>query len=92
MSKPNDSILSLPRQSCDPPNLRDEADRSLRTKEAGRFLGYSHKTLNNWRVLGCGPRFAKCPGKNGAVRYRLGDLVEWRNALLRSSTSNDMGV
>jgi predicted DNA-binding transcriptional regulator AlpA len=65
----------------------DTSNRSMTGKEAARFLGLSHKTLNNWRVQGIGPRFVKAPGANGSVRYPLSELVAWRDAHLKSSTS-----
>lgn len=43
----------------------------LTTKEAARFLGLSHRTLEDWRQRGGGPPFIKW-GK--LVRYRLVDL------------------
>lgn len=69
----------------------EAANRSLQGKEAARFLGLSHKTLNNWRVQGVGPRFVKASGANGSVRYPLSELVAWRDAHLKSSTSQGEG-
>ena len=66
-------------------------NRCLHGKEAARFLGLSHKTLNNWRVQGVGPRFVKAQGANGSVRYPLSELVAWRDAHLKSSTSQREG-
>jgi hypothetical protein len=57
-------------------------------KEAARILGLSHKTLNNWRVQGLGPRFLKYGQRGGAVRYLVADLHAWRAAQARSSTSS----
>lgn len=70
---------------------KETDNRSLHGKEAARFLGLSHKTLNNWRVQGIGPRFVKAPGANGSVRYPLSELVAWRDAHLKSSTSQGEG-
>ncbi len=46
----------------------------LRSKEAGKYLGLSHKTLDKWRVSGRGPQFHKIGGK---IRYVLDDLEEF---------------
>ena len=34
-------------------------DRLLDEREADKFLGFSPRSLQNWRVRGRGPRFAK---------------------------------
>ena len=39
--------------------------------EAGRYLGRSVRTLEQWRYLGEGPTYIKC---GRAVRYSLRDL------------------
>ncbi|MGL5362138.1 MAG: helix-turn-helix transcriptional regulator [Bosea sp. (in: a-proteobacteria)] len=72
-------------------SLSQTADRSFHGKEAARFLGLSHKTLNNWRVQGIGPRFVKAHGARGSVRYPLSELIAWRDAHLKSSTSQGEG-
>jgi len=46
------------------------------TKEAARLLGVSHRTLEDWRQTGCGPRFQKW-GRQ--VRYLRSDLIEFLN-------------
>ena len=47
----------------------------LSTKEAGRYLGFSHKTLEAWRTTGTGPEYVKL--QNGHVRYSRSQLEEW---------------
>ncbi|MAN72937.1 MAG: hypothetical protein CME84_02445 [Henriciella sp.] len=47
------------------------------TKQAARFLGISHRTLENWRQQGIGPDFVRLPPK--LVRYRKEDLLAWMN-------------
>ncbi|WP_370867716.1 helix-turn-helix domain-containing protein [Brevundimonas sp.] len=51
----------------------DPQDRQLvmTTKEAGRFLRLSHRTLEDWRLTGQGPPFRKW---GRLVRYHVGDL------------------
>ncbi len=43
----------------------------MTTKEAGRFLKLSHRTLEDWRLKGQGPRFRKW---GRIVRYHTADL------------------
>jgi len=43
----------------------------MTTKEAGRFLRLSHRTLEDWRISGQGPVFSKW---GRLVRYRVSDL------------------
>jgi predicted DNA-binding transcriptional regulator AlpA len=51
---------------------------ALTEKQAAEFLGYSRSSLNQWRVLGKGPKFIKY--KSRSVRYRKCDLIEWRDS------------
>jgi excisionase family DNA binding protein len=46
------------------------------TKEAARLLGISHRTLEEWRARGIGPRFFKM---GRMVRYRLAELNRFVN-------------
>jgi predicted DNA-binding transcriptional regulator AlpA len=50
-------------------------DRSLNTREAAAFLGYSPLTLRQWRHLGEGPPHL---GAGRRVRYLQSDLDRWR--------------
>ena len=59
----------------------------LTEKEAVRILGFSHRTLQAWRVSGGGPKFIKVSSR--CVRYRLADLRAWVEARVRRSTSDD---
>ena len=43
----------------------------------------SHRTLERWRWTGEGPRFVKLGGR---VVYRLLDIEEYEQAMIRSST------
>ena len=47
----------------------------LDTKQAARLMGFSHKTLENWRSKGQGPRYYQLPNKR--IRYIREDLFEW---------------
>jgi len=46
------------------------------TKEAARLLGVSHRTLEDWRNRGGGPRFIHL---GRLVRYRAADLERFVN-------------
>jgi hypothetical protein len=59
--------------------------------QAAKVLGITCKTLTNWRSLGIGPQFIQYDGRNGAVRYRLADLVAWQEARRRNGPSGDSG-
>jgi predicted DNA-binding transcriptional regulator AlpA len=52
-------------------------ERALTTREVGKILGVSEITLSQWRARGKGPRFFRA---SRLVRYRLADVVAWRNA------------
>ena len=58
----------------------------LRTREAAAYLGLSKPTLERFRTLGGGPKFAKL---GAAVRYRKADLDEWLESRLVRSTSEE---
>ena len=47
----------------------------LTTKQAARMLGYSHKTLEAWRMKGAGPPYIRLP--NTHIRYSHDDLISW---------------
>jgi predicted DNA-binding transcriptional regulator AlpA len=53
--------------------------------EAAQFLNVSHRSLQNWRVRGGGPRYVKIGGR--IVRYRRSDLAAWIDGGCRSNTS-----
>ena len=63
----------------------DHLDRLIDEKEAAKFLGYSVRTLQNWRVRGGGPKFVKSSKRS--IRYRRCDLIEWAEDRLQSQTS-----
>lgn len=50
---------------------------ALPSDKAATYLGFSSKTLANWRALGEGPRYARL-GKSGArIVYRIADLDQY---------------
>jgi predicted DNA-binding transcriptional regulator AlpA len=51
------------------------SNRWLRPAQVARLIGFSTKTLRNWRYLGRGPRFVRL--SRTQVRYRLSDVVAW---------------
>jgi len=52
----------------------------LDTKQAGKFLSISDKTLRTWRCQGRGPAFVAISPRS--VRYRVEDLKAWADARL----------
>ena len=57
----------------------------LRTEgEAAAFLNLSKRTLQDWRVRGCGPKFVKV---GRSVRYRLEDVQAFVKENVHQSTS-----
>jgi predicted DNA-binding transcriptional regulator AlpA len=67
------------------PEDPDVLDRLIDEREAARFLCYSVRALQNWRVRGGGPRFVKVSGRS--VRYRRRDLIAWIEERTRNNTS-----
>ena len=59
----------------------------LTETEAAKILGFSIRTLQNWRYRGGGPRFVRV--SRTCVRYRRQDLEAWIEESLRISTSDD---
>ena len=58
----------------------------LTQEAAGAFLGLSPRTLERFRVQGCGPCFLKLGRR---VLYARADLVvQWAEAQRRTSTSD----
>lgn len=63
--------------------------RLMNENDAADLLGYSVRSLQNWRVRGGGPKFVRVSARS--IRYRTRDLVEWIENRTRTSTS-DRGV
>jgi hypothetical protein len=65
-----------------------DLERALTTKETGGILGHSDITLQQWRAQGNGPRFFRVGGgKRPAIRYRLGDVLAFRDAKMVGKAS-----
>lgn len=64
----------------------DYLDRLIPEKEAARFLGYTDRALQNWRLRGGGPKFVRVSKRS--IRYRRRDLNKWVESRLRSNTSD----
>ncbi len=60
-------------------------DSMITETEAARFLGYTVRALQNWRVRGGGPRFVKVSSRS--IRYRRRELIDWAESLMVSNTS-----
>ena len=58
----------------------------LTEDEAGRYLGFSGRTLQKWRWTGRGPSFVRISPR--CVRYRRRDLDAWVEEQLRTSTTD----
>ncbi|NJL27402.1 MAG: helix-turn-helix domain-containing protein [Thermoanaerobaculia bacterium] len=61
----------------------------LTSVEAARHLGFSPRTLENWRLSGAGPAYLRVSAR--CVRYRQSDLDAWVQQKLRRSTSDPGG-
>jgi hypothetical protein len=57
----------------------------MRPKAAARYLGLSKAFLDQCRVLGTGPKFARI--SRTCVLYRKADLDDWLRSHLALSTS-----
>ena len=55
--------------------------------ELATHWNISPRTLERWRWTGEGPRFVKLGGR---VVYRLLDIEEYEQAMIRSSTSGNV--
>jgi Helix-turn-helix domain len=64
--------------------LTPDLDAALDENEAAILLGLSARTLQAWRVRGCGPRFMKI---GRAVRYQRRELIAFQQANTFSSTT-----
>ena len=68
----------------------DYHDCLINETEAARFLGYSVRALQNWRVRGGGPPFVKVSARS--IRYRRRDLTVWAESRLIENTSQAEAV
>ncbi len=51
--------------------------RVLSSPEAADYLGYTTRTLRNWRRAGYGPKYFRPDAKTGAISFRIEDLDEF---------------
>jgi hypothetical protein len=58
-----------------PPEL--DRERLLDPTQSGGLLNIASITLAQWRAMGHGPPFVRV---GRSIRYRLGDLLDWRDA------------
>jgi predicted DNA-binding transcriptional regulator AlpA len=58
----------------------------LTERQAADALGFTPRTLAEWRYRGGGPPFVRVSAR--AVRYRPDDLDAWARERLRTSTSD----
>jgi len=63
----------------------DHLDCLIDERAAAKFLGYSVRALQNWRVRGGGPAFIKVSARS--IRYRRRDLKAWAEERLMRHTS-----
>ncbi len=72
-----DHLGARPRQG----DIEGDLDALLTEVEAAAILALRPSTLGNWRSRGYGPRFLRLGNKRRPpVRYRLGDLLSFRDA------------
>lgn len=65
------------------------ADPLLKEDRAAELLDVAVKTLQNWRILGTGPRYVKLgPGLRAPVRYRRSALAAYLARCECQSTSD----
>lgn len=73
-----DFHLAPPLSQLDPALLLTE-------KQAAPPLGVKIRTLQEWRMTGRGPAFVRLSAR--AIRYRVGDLLAFMEARVKSSTA-----
>ena len=62
---------------------------TMATKDAARLLNVSHRTLEDWRLNGQGPRFRKW---GRMVRYHLADLQSFADGSVFSDTGEALAA
>ncbi|MBT3508220.1 MAG: DNA-binding protein [Nitrospina sp.] len=53
--------------------------------QAAAFLGLTRRALQNFRLVGGGPKYVRISIR--CIRYRKKNLVEWSDERIRTSTS-----
>lgn len=64
-------------------------DSLIPETEAAKFVGYTIRALQNWRVRGGGPVFIKVSSRS--IRYRRRDLIAWADERAIANTSAFIG-
>jgi len=59
--------------------------RLLTPQEVGEMLGLTERTLERWRIIGEGPRYAKL--SRSTVRYSATDVAAFISVRLKANTS-----
>lgn len=59
-------------------------EKLLTAAEAAPRVGVAAKTLANWRVLGCGPKFIRAGAR---IAYDPADIEAWKAGRRFNSTS-----
>lgn len=59
--------------------------RLLTPQEVGDMLGLTERTLERWRIIGEGPRYAKL--SRSTVRYSATDVAAFISVRLKANTS-----
>ena len=72
------------------PTEYDFGRHLLDTPQAAELLGVSTRTLEDWRLRGCGPRFIRASPR--MVRYRPSALERWCREREVASTSDPGGA
>jgi len=54
---------------------------------AAAFCDLTRRAMQNFRLKGSGPKFVRISSR--CVRYRRADIIEWQEARLRTSTSDE---
>ena len=65
-------------------SISADVDAALNESQASEFLGISPRTLQAWRVRGCGPRYTKI---GRSVRYQRRELVAFQRSHTVASTT-----
>jgi len=58
----------------------EDTERAVTTRDVARLLGLAEITITQMRARGEGPPHFKAGARN--VRYRLADVLAWRDARL----------
>jgi predicted DNA-binding transcriptional regulator AlpA len=53
--------------------------------DAAKFVGYTIRALQNWRVRGGGPKYVKVSSRS--IRYRRKDLIDWADSRVVASSN-----